>query len=79
MLLNYMNYILRGGTAIPGHHWVTLDFKDKFIFDEVVLDWEAAYAKDYRIEGRNGIDGQDDDWVVLYDGSVPPHKEMYEM
>ena len=54
------------GTAIPGQHWVQLDFGNlhshsrgrgrgrslemEMEIDRVVIDWEAAYAKDYRIE-----------------------------
>eukprot|EP00578_Thalassiosira_sp_NH16_P030203 CAMPEP_0181076400 /NCGR_PEP_ID=MMETSP1071-20121207/398_1 /TAXON_ID=35127 /ORGANISM="Thalassiosira sp., Strain NH16" /LENGTH=162 /DNA_ID=CAMNT_0023157577 /DNA_START=335 /DNA_END=823 /DNA_ORIENTATION=- len=49
-----------GGTAIPGRHWVLLDFTrlleddgDAALrVDKVVLDWETAFAKDYLVQGR---------------------------
>ena len=88
-----------GGTAIPGEHWVTLDFTGALelegggdggagaavvFVNKVVLDWEAAYADDYRIEGRvdpppppppaeRGGDGgsaRDRGWCTLYDGDL---------
>jgi hypothetical protein len=45
---------------------------------KIVLDWETAFAKDYRIEGRmimdhhpidnsGGLDSSNNDWCVLYD------------
>ncbi len=39
-----------GGTAIPGRHWVVLDLGRPVRAATAVLDWEAAFAKDYRIE-----------------------------
>jgi hypothetical protein len=36
-----------GGTAIPGSHWVQIEFPHPVRIDEVVLDWEAAYADEY--------------------------------
>ncbi len=93
-----------GGTAIPGRHWVLLDFSSSLdtnatatigggdggggegddgttIFvSRIVLDWETAYANDYRIEGRldppptspSSVEGDADDddggWCTLYDG-----------
>jgi hypothetical protein len=36
-----------GGTAIPGSHWVQLEFPHPVRIDEVILDWEAAYADEY--------------------------------
>jgi len=91
-----------GGTAIPGSHWVILDFSalvlsakngnDNPIINggamfvtNITLDWETAYAKDYRIEGRltppplpvEKSDGglrkeakDDGEWCVLYDGAL---------
>lgn len=38
------------GKAIPGAHWVQLDFHDTIVVDKVVLDWEAAYADQYILE-----------------------------
>ncbi|KAK1740332.1 hypothetical protein QTG54_009282 [Skeletonema marinoi] len=73
------------GTAIKGSHWVLLDFSQLVDGDgrrgiqmtKIVLDWETAFATDYRIEGRmdrplehdsslNGV--EKDEWCVLYDG-----------
>ncbi|KAL9185883.1 hypothetical protein ACHAXT_003660 [Thalassiosira profunda] len=71
-----------GGTALPGSHWVALDFSAMLdergmgdggdgrvavFVTKVVLDWEAAYAKDYRIEGRMAPPKFSDAWCVLYD------------
>lgn len=67
------------GTAIPGQHWVILDFgENKSIHvDKVVLDWEAAYAKNYRIEGsmddihttKGDADADEpSEWCILYNG-----------
>ena len=49
-----------GGTAIPGSHWIMLDFSgmlptttnNAVHVTKVILDWETAYANNYRIEGR---------------------------
>ncbi len=59
-----------GGTAIPGKHWILLDFgESKSIqVDKVILDWETAYSKLYRIEGSQD-DRNEDGWCTLYDGS----------
>ena len=40
------------GTAIKGVHWVHLDFQRLVTVSTVILDWEAAYSDDYKIEGR---------------------------
>lgn len=39
------------GKNIPGAHWIHLDFGTEIIVDKIVLDWEAAYADKYRLEG----------------------------
>lgn len=56
------------GTAIKGQHWVTLEFSSRSTINvsKVVIDWEAAYAKKFRIEGKQTDDG---DWCILYDGN----------
>lgn len=64
-----------GGTAIPGHHWVEMDFHHKHFFSSVTLDWEAAFASAYRIEGSND-DGADRQWTVLYDGTLPASDQI---
>ncbi|KAJ1388479.1 hypothetical protein B484DRAFT_425807, partial [Ochromonadaceae sp. CCMP2298] len=40
-----------GGTALPGEHWVILDLGRDTGVARVVLDWEAAFANDYVIQG----------------------------
>ena len=59
-----------GGTAIPGAHWVILDFQRQAIADKIVLDWETAYADVYRLEGCPKDDIDDDCWKIIYDGTV---------
>jgi hypothetical protein len=39
------------GKAIPGHHWVMLEFDEPIVVSKIVLDWEAAYANLYVIKG----------------------------
>ena len=67
------------GSAIPGSHWVILDFSRMFhnreeaiYLTKIVLDWETAFASDYRIETRidppTSPGGINDNWCVLYDG-----------
>lgn len=61
------------GTAIKGAHWVKLDFGREIVIDRVVLDWEAAYATQYKLEG-SPFDLSDDDGaekLVLFDGTDP--------
>jgi hypothetical protein len=54
------------GTAIPGVHWVILEFPAPVTISKVILDWEAAFARDYRIEVSN----DELDWNVLFDSHV---------
>lgn len=56
------------GTAIKGQHWVTLEFSSPSTINvsKVVIDWEAAYAKFYRLEGKQTDHGN---WCILYDGN----------
>ena len=49
------------GTAIPGPHWVLISFPRKASATRIVLDWEAAYATAYWLEGRLG----DACWIYL--------------
>jgi hypothetical protein len=53
------------GTAIQGEHQVLLSFQFAVQVDSIVLDWEAAYSKDYLLEGAmaNLV------WYTLYDTS----------
>ncbi|KAG7361674.1 carbohydrate binding protein [Nitzschia inconspicua] len=39
------------GQNIPGEHWILLEFHSPILVDSIRLDWETAYASDYRIEG----------------------------
>lgn len=63
------------GTALPGQHWVMLDFGEGAYIHvtQVLIDWEAAFAKNYRIEGATKAGkhqkGSDSDWCQLYDGN----------
>ena len=55
------------GTAIPGVHWVELEFPWLVAsISKVILDWEAAFARDYRIE----VSMDQQDWHVLFDSHV---------
>jgi hypothetical protein len=54
------------GTAIQGHHQVLLAFKFVVQVDSIVLDWEAAYSKDYLLEAAMS----DLVWYTLYDSDV---------
>jgi hypothetical protein len=56
------------GTAIHGPQWVTLSFDHQIQVTKIVLDWEAAFAKDYRVECKNV---KENEWTVLYDGGDP--------
>mmetsp|Transcript_33898 Transcript_33898/g.69059 ORF Transcript_33898/g.69059 Transcript_33898/m.69059 type:complete len:363 (+) Transcript_33898:256-1344(+) len=95
-----------GGTAIKGSHWVMLDFthllensgkrsyniENAISISKVVLDWEAAFARNYVIEGRmdpptgnninNHVDDEGGGWCVFYDGSLdsdmPREKVQHE-
>ena len=55
-----------GGTAIPGTHWIELDFKYKIHVTSVIIDWETAYANDYILEGRIN---ESNPWIPFYDGT----------
>ena len=46
-----------GGTAIPGPHWVILTFPRLAVAQEIVLDWETAFAKDYCIDASRLAQG----------------------
>lgn len=70
-----------GGTAIPGPHWVVLDFKRNVIVQAVKLDWETAYADEYRLEGSlkppsNTGSGSTvvEGWTVIYNSSIEYHR-----
>jgi F5/8 type C domain len=52
------------GTAIPGVHWVMLEFPYPVTtISKVILDWEAALARDYRID----VSSDQLQWTVLFD------------
>jgi hypothetical protein len=71
------------GKNIPGRHWIQLEFTANIIVDTIRLDWETAYASDYRIEGSmNPITGgessqsvEDAVWT-LYDGTDPNYRTV---
>jgi hypothetical protein len=55
------------GTAIPGVHWVELEFPWYVeTISKVVLDWEAAFARDYLID----VSMDQQDWHVVFDSHV---------
>lgn len=65
------------GTAIPGVHWVVLEFPSVVTTcTKLVLDWEAAFARDYRIEVSNS--NQENDWTVLFDSHVDSDRRSSE-
>jgi hypothetical protein len=39
------------GKTIPGEHWIQLEFTHPIVVDSIRLDWETAFASEYRIEG----------------------------
>lgn len=45
-----------GGTAIKGVHWIVLDFGRLVKVHQVILDWETAFARAYRLEGNTAYD-----------------------
>lgn len=57
-----------GGTAIPGEHYITLDFNRFVRAYHITLDWEAAYAKDYHVSVRSS---PHEEWKCLFDGASP--------
>jgi hypothetical protein len=40
------------GTAIKGSHWLEMDLGRPVVPTRMLLDWEAAYADIYDIQGR---------------------------
>lgn len=78
------------GKNIPGAHWIHLDFGKEIIPQKIILDWEAAYADEYRLEAslqhpisssssgtRSNSSNSDDDVWTLFDSSDPnqiPHR-----
>jgi hypothetical protein len=65
-----------GGTAIPGHHWIVLDFHRSIRVAKVVIDWESAYANEYKLEFAQNITEEINynkcDWGTLFDNRVAP-------
>jgi hypothetical protein len=63
------------GKNIPGAHWLHLDFGTEVIVDKIILDWEAAYAEQYRLEGSlepiSGETSTDGKVWTLFDGTDP--------
>ena len=73
------------GTAIPGSHWVQLEFPEPILVQKVVLDWEAAHADDYVLYGSMdpitiGNDKKhttlDSGVHTLFDGTNPQQRKM---
>jgi len=63
-----------GGTAIPGAHWVTIDFNRLVRAYRAIVDWETAFANDYRIQVRSSVE---DAWTVLYDGTIETDRRRF--
>ena len=50
-----------------GAHWVVIDLgRQVKKLTRAVLDWEAAHAEDYRVEGRAGMET----WRVFFDSGL---------
>lgn len=73
------------GTALPGQHWVMLDFGEgaSIHVTKILIDWEAAFAKNYRIEGAQTIETHPkinaSKWCVLFDGNDDSQKNKREV
>ena len=63
-----------GGTAIPGAHWVTIDFNRPVRAYRAIVDWETAYANDYRIQVRTNAE---EAWIILYDGTSESDRRRF--
>jgi hypothetical protein len=66
------------GTAVKGSHWVRLDFPASVSINSLVLDWEAAYANDYKVQilplpedTMDNNSSSSGDWHTIYDGEDP--------
>lgn len=58
------------GTAIKGAHWLMMEFGSPVKASYIVLDWEAAFSKDYQIEIQNtNPQTNDHEWNVVFDSS----------
>jgi hypothetical protein len=72
-----------GGTAIPGAHWIVLDFHRTVLISKIVVDWETAHADDYRIEVRRNathvVDFNSCGWDLLFDNSISPNLNRYAL
>jgi len=70
------------GTAIGGAHWILLDFGSEIVPDTIILDWEAAYSDQYRIEAsQDPITDQSSKesiWMV-FDSTDPVQKERIKV
>jgi hypothetical protein len=70
------------GKNILGAHWIHLDFGKEVVPQRIVLDWEAAYADEYRLEASlEPISGEtpgENVWI-LFDAADPsqtPHRSV---
>lgn len=46
--------------------WIYIDLVHQYKITRVVLDWEAAYAKEYSIQVANDDPGNEDSWTDIY-------------
>lgn len=61
------------GTAIRGAHWVHVDLKGRKVrVQNFLLDWETAYADDYRLEGWS----HNQSVVVYFDAKQPEYQSL---
>lgn len=65
------------GLSIPGQHWVVLDFiiNTSRHITKVVIDWEAAYSNNYRVE----VSEDNSNWCVLFDGNGKGQESMKDV
>jgi hypothetical protein len=60
------------GTAIRGMHWIHVKLSQPARITRFLLDWETAYAENYRLEGRYN----DKNVVVYFDSLNEDNRDM---
>ena len=61
------------GTAIKGAHWIIMEFASPITMSYIVLDWEAALSKDYRIEVSSSSNNKNE-WSSIFDTNKDTYK-----
>lgn len=66
------------GSSIPGQHWIILDFGKSTSrhLTKVVVDWEAAYSNNYRVEISEDDSDDSNNWCILFDGNDGEQESM---